>query len=98
MTNFELILFFLAGIGRAALSGGISGSGFGVTLLHPSLGGFGVNSFFGALSGYVAVDPKLKMTDKLHGAFVGGILGNIPSFPSNALGSLAKFGKIFVRT
>ena len=73
-------MLILAGMGRAALSGAISGLGYGVTILNPSLGILrtaAVNSVSGGLSGVVASDPNSKMSG-VEAAVLGGVLGNIP--------------------
>lgn len=85
-------MFFLDGLGRAAYSGGISGLGYGVSLLP--LGRFakvGVNSFFGGLSNVAGLDPESKLSIS-DAAIIGVIVGNIP-IPSKPLNTLVKNSK-----
>ena len=91
-------MFFLAGIGRAALSGAISGFGYGITIVNPLVGfkKVAVNTAFGAVSGVVALEPKSKMSG-LEAAVLGGVVGNI-QLPKILLGGLKRRGKTVTST
>ena len=88
-------------MGSAAISGAISGFGYGVTFLYPPSGilrKVAVNSAIAALSGVVGVasDPNSKMSG-VEGAVLGGVLGNI-GIPKIKLKPLRNLGKTFVST